>query len=255
MRFSELFCWILVIQLILWHLSSTCHDQLEVIILKCAQTISWLATKGCSVWSFLHLQEQFLQTIYNYLTHVQLNPFYSRSCLWGTYWNSHVLNAGYLTKHVRIVPINCPVHSQDCSGESPGVTKIPTRTVSVKNKANILLWKKLGVRSPCHGSLHCSKSVYHLIFAGSNWGGPWSPRKLRTKQIQCVHRQSLITSYSTTVTIISYLYQNHNQNTIDFITAVISIFIWINIFCSWTLYKPHSTCKEGGLFVFHSVFM
>lgn len=135
MRFAEVFCWILVIQLVLWHLSSTCHNQLEVIILKCAQNISWLAEKGSSVWSFLHLQEQFLQTIYNYLTLMQLNPFYSRSCLWGTYWNNHVLHTGYLSTHgrVSIMPISSPVHSPDCSGESPGVAEIPTCTVPVRH--------------------------------------------------------------------------------------------------------------------------
>lgn len=212
MRFTEVFCWILVIQLVLWHLSSTCHNQLEVIILKCAQNISWLAEKGSSVWSFLHLQEQFLQTIYNYLTFVQLNPFYSRSCLWGTYWNSHVLHTGYLSTHGSVIN---SAYQLTCA--QPRLFRGISRSGWDSHpysfcKAHIFFWKKLGVWLPCHGSLHCSKSVHQLIFVGYSWGEPRSPRKLRTKQIQCVHRQSLITSYSTTVTIISFLYQNHSCN-------------------------------------------
>lgn len=90
-----------------------------------------------------------------------------------------------------------------CLGEAPGLSKIPICTVPVKNKANTLLWNQMGVQSLAHRSVHC------LIYAGSSWEGPGSPRQLMTKLMGYVYRHSLIPSYTTTVATIS-LYQNCN---------------------------------------------
>lgn len=138
------------------------------------------------------------------------------------------------------------MHSRGCLGESPGLSKIPSRTVPVKNKANTLLWRQLRVQSPSHRSVHC------LIYTECSQGSPGSSRELMNKSMGCVYRHSLIPSYATAVTTISFLYQNHNWNSIDFTTDVLSIlhFIWINAFVLEHSVSPYFTWKMGAS-VFH----